>query len=377
MSEERTETGQFDSSEPLTGRAAIEHDAGYVPMPEEESEPQKELTAREAAAKVAERRTDESKIVTHVAGFKMPANMTMTIDQAAKVVKDGRDADNAQAELEEADRVRAEVDNLRGEGAEGVEKPAAKAETLTNSDGEPDIEKVLSHPRVSAAISERVAEAETQRQHFETAIQEVGKIRIAALAGDFPELANLPIPQWRGALEAMAQREPARYQQAISRIQAVAQVEAVSQQLKAQKAELQQAEFKTYAAKENTRFAELTKAIPAKEMAAIEAHVPKMLAEHGADVRQFLEAVSNQSTFPRATAEALLVKAARYDLLMAAPKALASHPVPHVQRPGTQQIQPRVSPATSKIDALKRAFDAKPSAKTAAALTAARRAARS
>jgi hypothetical protein len=158
---------------------------------------------------------------------------------------------------------------------------------------------------------------------------------LAALFADIPELANLPLTQYQAALTAMSQREPARFRTAMSRLNAVAEVEAASQQLKAKKASRDQAEFKTYAAKEKQRFAELTKDIPAKEMARIEAHVPKILAKHGADVKQFLEAISNQSTFPRATAEALLVKAARYDLLMETTRAVpARAPVPNVQRPG-------------------------------------------
>ena len=84
------------------------------------------------------------------------------------------------------------------------------------------------------------------------------------------------------------------------------------------------------------RFAEMTKdEIPA-EMRAIEAEVPRMLAEYGADAKQFLEAIGTNSTFPRAAAERIMVDAAKYRMMKSAtlPKPVAK-PLPPVVRPGT------------------------------------------
>lgn len=318
----RNDSGRFESSEPAYGREGLERAAGYVPMETAAEESPDDLTVKEAAERrLKELSGRESSIVTHTAG--LPANVTMTLDQAADALGDARGADDAQAEIDGTKAAQKEIDKLRGE------KPAAPS-----IETEADIEKVLANPKVQAALTERVTAADTQRAHYEAAVADAGKFAAASLFNDLPELADMPPGDWANAINEMHQRDPARARIALSRLQAVARVEAANQQIKAQKTAREQAEFRVYAAKENARFAELTKGIPAKEMAAIQAHVPKMLAEHGADVKQFLEAVSNQTSFPRASAEALLVKAARYDLMRAAAKAVAKHAVPLVQKPG-------------------------------------------
>lgn len=325
MSDTTAEAPRNDAGEPVYGREGLERAAGYVPLETATEETPDDLTVKEAAEKrLKELSGSESSIITHTAG--LPANVTMTLDQAADALGDARGADDAQAEIDGTKAAQKEIDKLRGEAPESKQP---KLET------EADIEKVLANPKVQAAITERVTAADTQRAHYEAAVADAVKFAAASLFNDLPELADMPPAQWVNAINEMHERDPARARLALSRLQAVARVEAANQQIKAQKTAREQTAFQAYAAKENARFAELTKGIPAKEMAAIQAHVPKMLAEHGADVRQFLEAVSNQTTFPRASAEALLVKAARYDLMRAAAKAVAKHAVPHVQKPGT------------------------------------------
>lgn len=321
----RNDAGQFESTEPAYGREGLERAAGYVPLPDDsKTDAPGELTKDEAAQRLKELSGPESAIVTHTTG--LPANVTMTTEQAAEMLAEARQADASQAEIDDAKAQRKEIDKLRGE------KPAeAKAQ---NPDGEIDVERALKSPKVQAAITERVQEAEAHRERYERGVQEAGKAAVAALASDFPEISNLPLNQWAQAINAMAEREPHRARAIAGRLQQLAVVEQAVQQIKADKTAKEQAEFKTYAAKENARFAEMTRGIPAREMDAIKAHVPKMLAEHGADVAQFLKAVSGQSTFPRATAEALLVKAARYDLLSKAAKATPTRDIPRVQAPG-------------------------------------------
>ncbi|MDA9437255.1 hypothetical protein [Bradyrhizobium sp. CCBAU 51627] len=359
----RNEAGQFASAEPAYGREGLERDAGYVPLPDEtKTEAQDDLTVKEAAQRLKELSGPESKIVTHNAG--LPANVTMTTEQAGKMLAEAREADAAQADLDDTKAQQKEIDKLRGE------KPAEPAPV----DSEPDIEKVLANPKVQAAITERVTAAEAQRAQYEAAVADAGKFAAASLFSEIPELVDLPLDQWANAINSMHERDPARARLAYNKLLALGRVEAASHQIKAQKAAREQAEFKAYAARENQRFAELTKGIPAKEMAAIEAHVPKMLAEHGADVAQFLKAVSNQSTFPRATAEALLVKAARYDLMQAQAKNLTRGvpPVPSVQRPGNGA--PRgAERGDASLAALNAKFGKSHSLKDAAALLSARR----
>jgi hypothetical protein len=361
----RNDAGQFESTEPAYGREGLERAAGYTPLPDESiEETPSELTADEAAQRLKELSGPESAIVTHTAG--LPENVTMTLDQAADALADARGADKAQAEIDAEKAKKAEqkeIDKLRGE------KPAASAVPIET---EEDIEKaLLANPKFQAAITAKVTEADTQRAQYEAAVADASKFAAASLFNDLPELAEMPLDQWANAINEMHQRDPARARVALSRLQALAKVEQASQQIKAQKTAREQTDFKAYAAKENARFADMTKGISAKEMAAIEAHVPKMLAESGADVRSFLEAISNQTTFPRASAEALLVKAARYDLLMKNAKAAPTRVVPAVQRPGV--AEPRMNSADTGIAALNAKLNRTGNLKDAAALLSARR----
>jgi hypothetical protein len=356
-----TEAPANESAEPAYGREGLERAAGYTPMVDEfKPEEPEELTKDDAAKRLKELSGPESAIVTHTTG--LDPEITLTLDQSAEMLAESREADKSQAELDATKKEQKAIDKLRGENA-GAAAPQIETEV--------DIERALASPKIRDAIAERVTAADGERTRYEAAVLDAGKFAIASLVGDFPELENLPLTNWVSAIQAMHQREPARAQQAIARLQALGRVEAAANQIKADKTAREQTEFKTYSVKENARFTELTKGISAREMAAIEAHVPKMLAESGANVKQFLDAVSNQTTFPRASAEALLVKAARYDLLAKAAKVRPTHNVPSVQRPGFSG--PRVDRAETGLAQLSAKLSKTGNLKDAAALLSASR----
>ena len=292
-------------------------------------------------------------------------NITLSVEQAAKRVEEARKADIDQADLEGTAAAQKAVDDLRGEPPAEVRQPQIEAES--------DIESVLKNPKIAKALQERVTETETKRQEYETAVVEIGKARIAAIIGDFPELANLdPKTQWANAILALHQREPARAQSVYNRLLALEKVEAEVIRLKSEKEAGAKAEMAKYSARENQRFRELTKNIPAKEMQAITAHVPAMLAEAGVtDPRAFLKAIEGQTEFPRASAELLMIKAARYDMMQKAARARPTIPVPQVQRPGV--AQPRGSSASTALAALNRKLSQTGNIKDAAALLMAKR----
>jgi hypothetical protein len=352
----RTDGGQFAPTEPLTGRAELEAKHGFVPFKEEKEEPAaEELTAREAAKQLVEERgTRESEVRT--VGLNLPKNVTLTLDQAAKALSDERAADRDQAEIDDADRLRKEVDKLRSEGEEQEEKPAKSKETKAEKDAdpahaadsdEPDLEKVLSHPKVKEALDKHVSEAETTRQRFSEGLDTLRTHVVDAFRDAFPDLARLPFAQFKQALIVMSQREPARFQQAMAKLQRIDQMDAARQQVNQQNAARQRAEFQKYAAAEDTRFADFVKG--ESNMGAIEAEIPGMLKELGVDPAAFLK-MGNESKFLRsAAAQKILVDAAKYRMLMRAPKARPA--VPHVQRPGT--AQPRVNSSVAKIDGLR------------------------
>ena len=72
---------------------------------------------------------------------------------------------------------------------------------------EPDLEKALSNPKIKDAIASQISEAESARQTYSNAVNVANDFARASFIEHFPEIAGLPLPQWEGALAAMAQRE--------------------------------------------------------------------------------------------------------------------------------------------------------------------------
>jgi hypothetical protein len=360
-------TGQFQSSEPLTGRAGLEKAAGFEPMPKSADKPDDFADAKEAAAELIEKRksaSDRSGMAFAEIRADAPANRTMNLDQAVDMLADSREADAMQAKLDSNKALQAEVDALRGKQPADAQQPQIETEA--------DIDRALNHPKVRDAITAKVTEAETQRAAYEAGVRETTNARIAALVGQAPELANLPLNQWAAAITAMSQREPERARQVLTHLQALAAVEAASQQLNAQKTAKEQADMREYASRENARFRELTKGIAPREMAAVQAEIPHMLKEYGVtNPRQFLEAIQGQSTFPRASAERIMVDAAKYRLMQKAAKAIpARAAIPQVQRPGVAGSR---SVADSNLASLNAKLNQTGSVKDAAALLKAQR----
>lgn len=346
---QRESSGQFRSSEPVFGEEKLERDAGYKPLKDDREEIDSDRISIRDASNERAKELQTKPIEVHESG--LDENITLKVEQAAKRVEEARKADVDQAELDGTKAAQKAVDDLRNPTGVEPQKPQ-------QIEAEPDIESVLKHPKIAKALQERVTEAETQRQHFETSVQEIGKMRIAALASEAPELMNLPLEKWAPAINNLAQHDLPKAKQIVAKLHALGEVENALIQIKAQKETREKAEFAQYSARENQRFKELTKNIPAKEMEAITAHVPVMLAEAGVEnPRAFLEAIQGQTTFPRASAEALFVKAAKYDLLQKARKAVLPRslpPVPRVQPPGV--AAPRGNSASTNLQALNAAL---------------------
>ena len=144
---------------------------------------QRPYSIRDAANDRA-KELQERPIEVHESGLE--EKITLSVEQAAQAGRGSAKSRYCTGRIDGTKSAQKAVDDLRAETPAEVRQPQ-------QIEAEPDIEKVLSHPKVRDAISAKVTEAETQRQHFETSVQEVGKMRIAALAADFPELVKLPL----------------------------------------------------------------------------------------------------------------------------------------------------------------------------------------
>jgi len=204
-------------------------------------------------------------------------------------------------------------------------------------------------------------------------LQNAWKAQLGAIGGDFPELANLTHTKWAAAINNLAQTNLPKAKQMADRLHALGAIENAAIQLEKQKTERTKAEMAKYSARENQRFRELTKGMTPQQMSAVQAEVPAMLVSVGVtDPRAFLKAIEGQTTFPRASAEALLIKAARYDMMMKQAKAQpARAPLPHVTRPGV--AAPLGNSASTALQALNQKLSQTGDLKDAAKLLAAKR----
>src|SRR5712691_8049066 len=106
MTDQDAATGQFISAEPLYGLAGIEHDAGYVPMPDpDEKKKGEEIGSDDVSLRAYAEEVfgpGENQVVVRELldgdGNPAPENETLTIEQAGKLLTEAREAERSQDE---------------------------------------------------------------------------------------------------------------------------------------------------------------------------------------------------------------------------------------------------------------------------------------
>jgi hypothetical protein len=170
--ENRNESGQFSSAEPLTGERALEADQGYIPAVEEPVERGPD-DARELADTLAESRVPDEP--EEVLGLTDPDDtepkQALSQQQLTDTIAEDRRAHESMIETVNNAEVAAFADNLREYlGPELGIKPEQKAEAQPaeaepSVDGlAPDIAKALAHPQVREAVEAELSVASRQRE---------------------------------------------------------------------------------------------------------------------------------------------------------------------------------------------------------------------
>lgn len=360
MSDENRDstTGQYTPAEPAFGREGVEREAGYVPFKEETAADDGELSVAEAAEQLGEQcGTAEVNVRTYSAIDDLPENVTLTAEQASKMLTDERAAaENAAAEAE-AEKIRNEVDELRGVKPE-AEAKAAEPEPQPVKEGEldPEIERALTNPKIQAVLSAQTAEYEAARQQHLEAANGAVAVAQAAFMSQFPEFAHIPAENLGAAIQAMQQQDPARAAQIAATIQRTAHIFEQQKAANQQEEHAKQTKFAEYVKVENTKFDTLVKGESPEFMKAVPALIQEALAEYGVDAGEFAKLLGGSDALLRsAAAQRLLVDAAKYRQIAKAPKAIATRALPPVQKPGARQ--PSVSSNEVTIQSLERQFD--------------------
>jgi hypothetical protein len=363
--ENRDDAGQFvPSTEGATGEDYLNRAAGYVPF--EEAKPaESDDSALDLADKFAEARgAPESEIRTYSETFEnLPDNASLTSQQLGELFAEHRESGEKQIEAAEIEQTREEIDELRGVKPEDAE--ASQEPTTPEPAGEAvTLQKFWEVPEVKAALTQTT-------EQFSHAIKTANDFALASL-GDYPEIMALPPEQREGALVAMSQREPERFDKFMTSLNRVAQLQAAQQQQQQQAEQRRQAELSEYAKAESLKFEESIKDVPRAERAAIEANIAEAIMEYGADINEFVKLMQS-SEFASATAQRLLWDVGKYRAIQKAKAAVPTRHAPPVQRPGA--AGPRVSHTAADYAAAKAQADRDPSIKNLAGmLSAARRA---
>ncbi len=205
---------------------------------------------------------------------------------------------------------------------------AAKAAEPENEDAA--IEKALKIPKLKAALTEA-------DQRMSQAVNVANEFARASFIQNFPEIAGLPLEQWDGALTAMAQREPERFNRAITSLQNVLQLEATQTGQQQRATQQRQAELQEYAKAESEKFEDSIKNVPTAERRAIETSIVDAIKEHGGDLEQFTRLMKT-SEFASSAVQGLLWELGElreyHRKMTSAKAAISARSLPPVIRPG-------------------------------------------
>jgi len=340
-------------------------------------EPGDELTTREAAEERAKSEQPDDGVERGY--FNEETNkQTVTLERAAADLAEMRQSEAEALEEAENEKIREEIDALRGDDKEPEAKPEAEAkEPEANEDGfDSELERALNNPLVADALAKQISENETARQTHVQALQQASIIAEQAFVSQFPEFAGATSEQCLHILANMAQQNPGRFAAFQVAAGNAKQLIAQHETLQKQSDEQQRQAFRSYADEQDRAF---EKSNPFQDMPAATRHevadaIIVGFKAYGIDAREYERLYQTDRTLRHAGFQRMMIDAAKYRMMQKSVKTVAAKPVPPVQRPGTRSVGFSDNRGSrSAADA----FMKEPSLKNAAAALIARRASRS
>lgn len=346
-----------------TGASFDLANAGYTEMPDPAREADRQPVNADGASlrEVAERRAEPAaktvvRRYTDGEGKPAAANEAVTLARAAHDYAKASAADQRTNDTEVAAALATHIDRMRAEVADddpdaadfyGFEPPDADGGQEPDCDElgrpttkqaeavDPDLEKLMQHPQVRLALEEKVGEAERARQVYLQGLDAALQIAQASFIGQFPELAALPPEQLPDALAQIAQQDPAK----LARIQAIV---AGSEQLRARQdeerrrtADAAQRNFQNYAKTEDARVEAMLKDEASNVRQAVAQEIMASARASGIEPNELRHLFATEPLMRNATFQRMMYDAGKYRLMMKARDAVATKPMPPVQRPGT------------------------------------------
>jgi hypothetical protein len=356
----------------------------------------------EAAAELAQTPAERNQVIERTWGDPRdwskhaPGNRTVSVEHAGDMLAETRRAE-AQFEQAEIDAATARaVDDFRGEQPQPEQPefqqpkpqaPEVQPEYVAEPDDElsrllasvPD-ENVRRNVRQGLieyhAHEAAVAHANAAAAALEQRTLETFLVAEQAALAPFPELANVRREDMQVVLNHIRQTNPQRFEEIdrhVARVKGLAANQLQTMQVlhqqqqassQAQQAQQQQA-FRQYSEYHDARVGDVPTEV-ANEVVA-------MAQEHGISKQELLQLYETSPVIRHSAFQQMMANAAKYRLAQRNIPRAVSRPIPQVQRPGTASEEAR---DYSEVSSLQREFNLKPTAKTAAALLAARRGAR-
>jgi hypothetical protein len=375
----RDESGRFAApSEQSFGLEGVEADQGYTQLPAAEDVALEEVpTFDEFKAAIADEAPLEFEKVKweKADGTPLADNVTVTADQAGSALAacegevssyiEGTDlaelagiTDPARAEALKASPEHAEEFGIdpaqvkaNAEALQGEQKEAT-ADVRASPPVEPDaeFERLLNNPHAVEAWRGRFVELE---QHYANGLNAAYGLAQQSVIDDIPELRGVPPDQWQPALMALAQQDPQRIQGALNKLARFNQTQAAQAQWQQhQAAQLQQRQLQQFESHVNAEDARLVEMVGGQK-AADEANQAMIdyLTSQGVARNQQLNVFMQNPVLRTAEARQIAWKAQQYDRLMAAPKAVPTRTLPHVQKPGSSNSMSRSEISLAALEA--------------------------
>ena len=403
-----------DTEDFPTGQKSIEEAMGFQemlpaePLPEEPKE--REYTSddrdlrRAARELVKERGPSEPEITPREyvqtagekAGELVEPTKTISLDRGAEDLKNLRESELA-ADLEaKGSELQKLVDEARSGdiGPDSAEqlaaaKAAAEASLQQYQDGvdrlDPEVQKLLQHPKLVAAVQQELAAAEqAKQQHIAQAEQarqayikqtlDAAKIAAATTIASFGELQGLSGDQIPTAIAVIQKQNPERAQTIINHLQHVQQLYNVSETVRAQQAQFEQQQINNWIQNEDQKFSQwAAKPENAPRVQAVRSDGLSLLQSEYGLTKADIQAINSNPAFRSVAAMQILTDALAFrraqKTAMQAPASARA--IPPVQRPGTSSYRS----SDSGVEAARQSFMKSPDVKNAVALLRARRSA--
>lgn len=349
----------------LTGASFDLAHAGYAEMPDPGCEQDREPIGSDSTSlhDAADRRAGApGEIVTRrytdAEGKPAASNEAVTLSRAARDYANATASDRQAAENESSEAFASRIDALRAEvaasdpdapefygfeqsgvndgqdEAASTRSDAASRQEQSSTAPDPDIDMLMQHPQVRLALEEKVGEVERARRGYVEGLDAAMQIAQASFISQFPELAALAQEQLPNALAEMARQDPAK----LSRIQAMV---AASEQLRTLQneqmrlaADASRRGFQTYAKAEDARLETLLKGETRAVREAVAQEIRTSAKASGIEPDELQRLFDSEPLMRNATFQRMMYDAGKYRLMMKARDAVASKPIPPVQRPG-------------------------------------------